>query len=223
MKNIRFLSYVLACLNFTGGVITVLVAWWVKRLPLVLTYDQWISWINISFFVRVACLIGIVVSILVICLGISMRQYPRSRFFQIGFVSIFLFVGALILDAPSMRVRRLNSDGWCLFYMRRIELAKDMLVDFHQAVTGVPINQHVIDSFLGFKAICPSGGHYDYGVIGTMPECSIHGSLKRRWVFEEPRIGGISRIGYSGIIEVQRDSVTENKAKTGVGKEKSRE
>lgn len=184
----RFWSHALAILTLTVAIITILTECWVKRLPIALTYDQWISWINVSFFVRVACLIGVIASILVMCLGIVLRKYPHRWFLSIGLVSILLFIGALIMTAPSLRDKYLSLDGWCFFMMRRVELAKDEWTDFHQAPPGLPVAPHVIDTFIGFKATCPAGGHYEYGVIGTAPTCSMHGPLIRRWIYKEPRM-----------------------------------
>jgi len=68
----------------------------------------------------------------------------------------------------------------CRKHLRQIDLAKEMVAMRDNLDTGATPSLPAVSSYIkgGLKALkCPSGGKYVLHRIGTLPECTVHGSL----------------------------------------------
>ncbi|MGO8766746.1 MAG: hypothetical protein ACLQSR_16620 [Limisphaerales bacterium] len=67
----------------------------------------------------------------------------------------------------------------CMSNLRAIEVAKnEWALENGEAAGAVPTAQNLLPYFSdGNFPVCPDGGIYTIGAVGTAPSCSIHGSL----------------------------------------------
>lgn len=68
----------------------------------------------------------------------------------------------------------------CINNMRLLEGATEQSALVNNLRNGDSAHRDDISSYIknGTESLrCPSGGHYTFGVVGSDPECSIHGTL----------------------------------------------
>jgi len=89
-------------------------------------------------------------------------------------------VGAAML-LPALSQAKTKAQGInCINNLRQINLAKEMWAADNNKKTGDAVTMSDIMSYLGGRPmVCPQGGTYSIGKLGTNPTCSIPGHVLR--------------------------------------------
>lgn len=110
------------------------------------------------------------VVVVALVLGIASRQWLPSTFAIIGFVFL------LSVGGPHSGP---NPETWCYNNLRKIEAAKERLVEKTNLTNGVAVTSEQISSYIkgGLTSLeCAKHGKYSINPIGAEPRCSFHGS-----------------------------------------------
>ena len=83
------------------------------------------------------------------------------------------------MQYQSQQTQAGNEQSSCMNNLRQIEAAKnEWALETGKAAGAVPTDQDLLPYLTGgVFPVCPSGGVYTIGAIGTPPSCSIHGQL----------------------------------------------
>src|SRR5690606_24812073 len=76
------------------------------------------------------------------------------------------------------QARTVASGNACINNLRILEAAKDQWAIEENKSTGAVVTNEDISTYLKYKPVCPEGGAYTLGPIGTDTVCSVHGSLR---------------------------------------------
>jgi hypothetical protein len=72
----------------------------------------------------------------------------------------------------------------CFKNLRAIDRATEISGMANNLKVGESPSPEMFSGYLASESgstNCPSGGTYSFGIIGTKPECSIHGTLSQQW------------------------------------------
>ncbi|MFC1780703.1 hypothetical protein ACFLZ8_00375 [Planctomycetota bacterium] len=69
-------------------------------------------------------------------------------------------------------VQAISKIGVCVGYLRNIDLAKLMYANEHEVTTGNEVTIEQLYPYINMDLICPSGGEYIIGPIGTPARCT---------------------------------------------------
>jgi hypothetical protein len=83
------------------------------------------------------------------------------------------------MQYESQQTQAGNEQTACMNNLRQIDAAKnEWALETGKAVGAVPTEQDLLPYLTGgVFPVCPSGGVYSIGALGTPPSCSIHGPL----------------------------------------------
>ena len=83
-----------------------------------------------------------------------------------------IIVLALIL--PALPKAKIGGGPGCLYYLKRIQIAKQMYADDYRMTNDVVLTQEQLLPYLGGKwPQCPKGGEYSIGRLHESPRCSF--------------------------------------------------
>lgn len=104
----------------------------------------------------------------------------RRAFTLVEIMIVVLIIGVLLAVAVPQwsKARERGRRVTCLQNLKTIEDAKDIYALQNKKNTGETIDPaDLFDEFIKSQDVpeCPGGGTYTIGVVGTPPECSIHG------------------------------------------------
>jgi hypothetical protein len=89
-------------------------------------------------------------------------------------LSIFLIPLLAAIAIPNfVRARQVAMQNACINNLRQIESAKEQWTIEHTKKAGDPIVEAEVKQLLPGQLVCPAGGTYTYGPVGTPPRCSI--------------------------------------------------
>lgn len=93
-------------------------------------------------------------------------------------VTIFTILLITAIAIPNfVKAREQSQEHACIANMKQIEGAKEHWALEGNDVSRAPSPSELMKYFPGKLPECPSGGHYEYNNLETLPECSVHGSL----------------------------------------------
>ncbi len=97
-----------------------------------------------------------------------------------GYVSlalaIFLIPMLSAIAIPNfVKAREAAMKNACVNNLRQIEAAKGQWALELKKSTGDSIDEGQVNKLIGHPLMCPAGGTYSYGAVGTLPRCSKAG------------------------------------------------
>ena len=99
----------------------------------------------------------------------------RSGFTLVEIMIVVAIIGMLAAIAiPSfMRARTTSQKNACINNLRQIEASKEQWALENRKPQGATVVTTEVDTFMKKTPSCPSGGTYDYGVVGSNSFCSV--------------------------------------------------
>jgi hypothetical protein len=89
-------------------------------------------------------------------------------------LSIFIIPMMLAIAIPNfVKARQIAQQNLCINNLRQIDAAKTRWSLEKNQTNGAPAVDAEIQQFLSHPLVCPAGGTYTYGPVGTLPTCSI--------------------------------------------------
>ena len=88
----------------------------------------------------------------------------------------------LLTGCASLQSGRTNT---CINNMRMLDAATEQCAMADNLKDGDQAPRDSVSEYIknGIDSLrCPSGGGYTSGIVGTEPECSVHGTLTQAWV-----------------------------------------
>lgn len=107
------------------------------------------------------------------------KARPGALLSQRGFtlIEIMIVVAIIAMLAaiaiPNIaKARRDAQRQACIMNLKSIQAAKEAWAAANQKADGDPVDVNAVNQYLGKVPKCPSGGTYDYGLVGQPPTCS---------------------------------------------------
>lgn len=82
---------------------------------------------------------------------------------------------AAIAIPSFMRARTTSQEKACINNLRQIEASKEQWALENRKAQGTSIVTAEVNTYMKRIPVCPSGGTYDYGLVGSNSYCDIPG------------------------------------------------
>ncbi len=91
-------------------------------------------------------------------------------------LSLFVIPMLLAIAVPNfVKAREVSMKNACINNLRQIDGAKSQWALENKKQEGDPVVESEVKALLTHPLVCPAGGTYTYGPVGTPPRCSVPG------------------------------------------------